>query len=375
VAVATLPNFLPVPQPIRPSNAEISEQFVAYLRTEKGLSPATIYNYRLDLTQFEKWSAGSSFTKASFKELRQYVAYLLSTVKDRSAARKVSTLRHFYKFLFMDRMISIDPMHRVVTPKFGRALPKFLSLLEIDSVLTAPPSTKPKTLQHRAMLELLYGAGLRVSELAGARLSDLNLTERYIVVRGKGDKERIAPFGHRAALAIKLHLETRRRLSPWLFAGNQGHRLSRQGVWLMVKKYFLSIGRGASPHALRHSCATHLLEAGADIRTVQTILGHSDISTTELYTHTSVQWLAKTYLEHHPRASGKHLQMTLGMEAITLGPRAILCTQCQNPVCEQSTCLCAEHLRQERRACERLRRRRGVNPWQKGGRGRPPLPE
>jgi integrase/recombinase XerD len=302
---------------------------------------------------------------AGFQDLRDYEGHLLSTAKSSSAARKVSTLRHFYKFLFMDRLITIDPMHRVQSPKIGRSLPKFLSEKEIDSLLTSSPNNDAKALRDRAILELFYAAALRVSELAGARLCDLNLAERFIVVHGKGDKERIAPFGHRAAVALKLYLEARPHFSPWLFAGHRSqHRknhISRQGVWLIVQEQSMALlGRSVSPHALRHSCATHMLEAGADIRTVQTILGHSDISTTELYTHTSVKWLRKSYMDHHPRASGKHQQMKLEMKALTPGPT--LCTQCLNPVCEESTCLCARHLQLAREAGTRNRRKRAGSP-------------
>jgi site-specific recombinase XerD len=239
-------------------------------------------------------------------------------------------------------MISLDPMHRVQSPKIGKTLPKFL----------------------------LYGAGLRASEVATARISDLNLAERFVVVHGKGDKDRIAPFGHRAALALKLYLESRRlpiksrrgrrnAIAPWLFVGREGKHVSRQRVWQIVNKCFQSVGRGVSPHALRHSCATHMLEEGADIRTVQTILGHSDISTTERYTHVSVKWLDKTYAECHPRASGKHLQMSLGLPASTLGPGVNLCTECLNP-CEEGKRLCTLHLRLASEAVKRNRERRKI---------------
>jgi site-specific recombinase XerD len=370
VAVATVPNFLPSPQPIRRSNKEIIELFVAYSRTEKGLSPLTIASYRSDLDQFSEWLVGAPIVAAGFQQLRDYEGRLLSTLKSSSAVRKVSTLRNFFKFLLMDRFITIDPMHRVQNPKIEKSLPNFLSIPEIDSVLTAPATTEPKMLRDRAMLELLYGAGLRVSELTGARLVDLNLDERVIVVHGKGDKERIAPFGHRAALALKLYLDAR-RFSRWLFPGyDQGKPITRMAVWKIVNKRFRSVGRDISPHALRHSCATHLLEAGADIRTVQIILGHSDISTTERYTHVSVQWLGKSYLEHHPRASGKHLQMKLEMKRLLPGPT--LCAECMSPVCEDSKTLCRVHQLRHRSASERFNRRAGFNPWHEGGKGRPP---
>ncbi len=251
--------------------------------------------------QFSTWIDGP-IVKTGFQEARNYEGYLLSTVKASSAARKISTLRHFFKFLFMDRFIKIDPMLRVQSPKIEKTLPNFLSLLEIDSVLTAPGSGDPRTLRDRAMLELFYAAALRASELAGARVSDLNLAERVIVVRGKGDKERIAPLGHRAELALQSYLATR-RFSGWLFPGRMGRHITRMGVWKIINKNFGVVGRSVSPHALRHSCATHMLEAGADMCTVQTILGHSDIGTTERYTHVSVKWVGKEYADHHPRAS------------------------------------------------------------------------
>ena len=403
---ASIPGGAPLPPPgdtAKPApNAKHIEQFVAYLRTEKGLAPLTVDAYQSDLIQFAEWLS-APVAKADFQKLRDYVVHLLATMTARSAARKVVTLRHFFKFLFMDRMIARDPMHRVENPKFGQSLPKFLSVSEVDSVLTASPTDHPRMLRDRAMLELLYGAGLRASELATARTSDLNLTERFILVHGKGDKERIAPFGHRAAIALKKYLETRHYLKlrarngrvnvPWLFEGNLGEHITRVAVWKIVNKCFQSVGRSVSPHALRHSCGTHLLEGGADIRTVQIILGHSDISTTELYTHTSVEWLGKTYQEHHPRASGKHLQMTLRTQTpLTPGPNIcwncndtveagktlctrhlqearesnkrramqkapltafVMCTQCSAQVCPESKNLCARHLRDGREATRR----------------------
>jgi integrase/recombinase XerD len=248
------------------TNQASIESFAAYRRAEKGLAKLTIDAYRQDLKQFAGWLR-RPIDVAGFQDFRDYEGHLLSTAKSSSTARKVSTLRHFYKFLFMDRMIAIDPMHRVQSPKIGRALPKFLSTAEVDSILTLPTTADSKTLRDRAIVELLYGAALRVSELAGARLGDLNLTERFVVVHGKGDKERIAPFGHRAALALKLHLDARPHFSPWLFAGHWSqHRknhISRQGVWKIVREHCLALGKTVSPHALRHSCATHMLESGA----------------------------------------------------------------------------------------------------------------
>jgi len=359
MAVANLPNFLFPPQPVQTANDEIIERFVAYVRVEKGLAPLTIEAYRCDLGQLSAFLGGRQLITTQRQDVGAFVGRLLSTVTARSAARKVSTLRQFFKFLCIDRHVVADPMLRVESPQGWKTLPKSLASSEINAVLTSSQSGDAKTLRDEAMLELLYGAAPRESELASARLSDLNLIDRYILVRGKGDKERIAPFGRRAAQALKQYLESRRRLSPWLFPGNREKHVTRMRVWQIVHKHFQQIGRSVSPHMLRHSCATHLLEGGADLRTIQTTLGHADISTTQIYTHVSLGWLTKSYNEHHPRATGKHQHLRLELKA-PLEPGPIICSQCQNPVCDESKCLCSRHLKLVREASKQCRRRKAL---------------
>jgi integrase/recombinase XerD len=321
-------------------NAELIARFTGYLKIEKGLARNTIQAYESDLAQLSKEFSDRKLIAARSKGLSTYVGKLLSIMTARSAARKVTCFRTFFKFLLLDGVIERDPMLRVETPKGWKTLPKWLSASEMNTVLTVPQSDNVETLRDQAIFELLYGAALRVSELVSARISDLDLTERFIRVRGKGDKERIAPFGHRAAQALKQYLEKRKslellgrpgrhwpwRYSPVLFpgrryAGKQGKHLTRQRVWQIVNKHFQQTGRSVSPHMLRHSCATALLDGGADLRTVQTILGHSEINTTQLYCHVTMEGTRKQYLEHHPRATGKHRQMRMDFQTQPQAPK------------------------------------------------------
>ncbi len=361
---------------ISQENCNLIASFIAYLRTEKGIAPLTIDAYRLDVAQFAG-SLGRDLVTAQRQDLKDYVAKLLSTMTARSVFRKVTVLRHFFKFLFPDRLVTVDPMLRVESPKFEQPLPKFLSPSEVDEALNLTGNQAhltrwghPRaylTRRDQAILELLYAAALRESEIIGVKLADVNLIDRYVLVRGKGDKERIAPFGHRAQEALKHYLAQRHLLtksSPWLFVGVRGKQLTRMRLWQIVNQCSPAIGRKVSPHMLRHSCATHMMENGADLRTVQTILGHALISTTQLYTHVSVGWIAKNYLEHHPRATGKRQQLKLPLEAagLTLAPGAVLCAHCMQPVCEKSKWYCELHLRLCREATQRSRaRKKGVH--------------
>ncbi len=234
-------------------------------------------------------------------------------MKDRSVARKLSALRHLYKYLLLDRMIVHDPTLEIDSPKQWKILPKSLAGAEIDSMLKSTETHGDSPLaaaiaeRDRAMLEVLYAAGLRVSELIGVKLEDLKLELGHVLVRGKGDKERIVPLGRAAQDAIRGYQQNARlallqgRVSPMLFVGRGGGRLSRQRVWQMVSAASAA-GRHASPHTLRHSCATHMVENGADLRTVQTILGHADISTSQIYTHVALDRLKTVYRTYHPRA-------------------------------------------------------------------------
>jgi integrase/recombinase XerD len=228
--------------------------------------------------------------------------------------RKLSAIRHLYRYLLLDGKIQKDPTLNIDSPKQWKVLPKSLSRDEVEATLSAaqPQNGSARAqalaLRDRAMLELLYAGGVRVSEVADARLEDLKLEMGYILVRGKGDKERMVPLGIPAQQSLQTYLKdsravlTKKKSSPLLFLGTGARRLTRQRVWQLVGKASLASGRHASPHMLRHSCATHMVENGADLRTVQTILGHSDISTTQIYTHVALDRLKSVYTKHHPRA-------------------------------------------------------------------------
>jgi integrase/recombinase XerD len=260
--------------------------------------------------------------------VRQYIQELFSNALDgRSVGRKLSAIRHLYRHLLLDGKIDKDPTLNIDLPKQWKVLPKALSRSEVGAMLagttladTTLSDTKPRNqtvlrqalaLRDRAMIELLYAGGVRVSEVSDARLEDLKLEMGYILVRGKGDKERMVPLGVPAQQALQQYLKnsreviSRKKNSSLLFLGTGARRLTRQRIWQLVGKASLSSGRHASPHMLRHSCATHMVENGADLRTVQTILGHSDISTTQIYTHVALDRLKSVYAKHHPRAKAK----------------------------------------------------------------------
>jgi integrase/recombinase XerD len=237
-------------------------------------------------------------------------------VKDRSVARKLSTLRHFYKYLLLDRIIKQDPTLEIDSPRQWKVLPKSLATSEIDSMLDAAGQAGDSKIsaalaqRDQTMLEVFYAGGLRVSEIINVKLEDLKLELGHILVRGKGDKERIVPIGKAAQERISAYLSDGReallkgKISSLLFVRRGGGRMTRQWVWQMVKDASAS-GRHASPHMLRHSCATHMVENGADLRTVQTILGHADISTSQIYTHVALEGLKKVYRNFHPRGKKK----------------------------------------------------------------------
>jgi len=296
----------PIPQ-------ELSS-FIDYLKIEKGLAPLTVTAYTGDIAQFAGFLKKRTLATARRQDVRDFLDHLFSHhVDGRSVARKLSALRHFYKYLLLDRHIAHDPTLNLETPRQWKVLPKALARGEIAALLEPRSNTPTKlagaiALRDRAMLETFYGGALRVSEIVGVKLEDLKLDLGYVLVRGKGDKERIVPLGMPAIQAIREYAaESREALcarkgSPLLFVARGARRMSRQWVWRMVRSASSRNGRHASPHMLRHSCATHMVEAGADLRTVQTILGHADISTTQVYTHLALDRLKNVYPEHHPRA-------------------------------------------------------------------------
>jgi integrase/recombinase XerD len=302
------------------ANARILSAFLDYLRVERGSAKLTIAAYTSDLAQFAGFleKRRQALTQARREDVRAFVQELFSNALDgRSVGRKLSAIRHLYRYLLLDGKIEKDPTLNIDSPKQWKVLPKSLSRDEVEATLAAAQPrnetalSQTLALRDRAMLELLYAGGVRVSEVADARLEDLKVDMGYILVRGKGDKERMVPLGVPAQRALQQYLTNgrevlaRKRSSPLLFLGTGARRLTRQRVWQLVGKASLASGRHASPHMLRHSCATHMVENGADLRTVQTILGHADISTTQIYTHVALDRLKSVYAKHHPRAKAK----------------------------------------------------------------------
>jgi integrase/recombinase XerD len=302
------------------ANTRTLSAFLDYLRVERGSAKLTIAAYSSDLAQFVDFleNRRQLLTNARRQDVRDFVQELFSNSLDgRSVGRKLSAIRHLYRYLLLDGKIEKDPTLNIDSPKQWKVLPKSLSREEVEATLAATqprnetPRSQALALRDRAMLELLYAGGVRVSEVADARLEDLKLDMGYILVRGKGDKERMVPLGVPAQQALQQYLKGSRevlankRSSPLIFLGTAARRLTRQRVWQLVGKASLASGRHASPHMLRHSCATHMVENGADLRTVQTILGHADISTTQIYTHVALDRLKSVYAKHHPRAKAK----------------------------------------------------------------------
>jgi integrase/recombinase XerD len=297
----------------------VMKSFLAYLRVEKGLATLTVESYTCDLVQFSEFLQVRRRTlmDARRKDVRGFLSQLFANgVKDRSVARKLSALRHFYKYLLLDRIIKHDPTLEIDSPKQWKILPKSLAKTEIISMLEEAGSAGETKLsaalaqRDQAMVEVLYAGGLRVSEIVNVKEEDLKLEFGYVLVRGKGDKERIVPIGSAAQKQISLYRNEGRKAllngksSSMLFVRRGGGRLTRQRVWQMVKEISAG-GRHASPHMLRHSCATHMVENGADLRTVQTILGHADISTSQIYTHVALDRLKTVYRNFHPRGKKK----------------------------------------------------------------------
>jgi integrase/recombinase XerD len=315
-------------------NETILQGFLDYLRVERGSAKLTIAAYSSDLVQFAGFLKARNvpLTSARREDVRDFIQDLFSNQLDgRSVGRKLSAVRHLYRYLLLDGKVDKDPTLNIDSPRQWKVLPKSLSRVEVESMLSgnvlsettamaAESSGEPRSqtarahalvLRDHAMLELLYAAGLRVSEVAGARLEDLKIDLGYILVHGKGDKERMVPLGVPAQQALQQYLNdgrsvlANRKTSALLFLGIGARRLSRQRLWQLVGKASEASGRHSSPHMLRHSCATHMVENGADLRTVQTILGHADISTTQIYTHVALDRLKSVYAKHHPRAKAR----------------------------------------------------------------------
>jgi integrase/recombinase XerD len=307
-------------------NAQVVSSFTDYLKIEKGLAALTVSAYTQDIVQFADFLARTKRTLLSARRdnVRGFVQQLFgNSVDGRSVARKLSALRHLYRFLLLDKRIDRDPTLNIPLPKQWKILPKSLARAEVQQMLSAGvtgaidlPAGKTRhaeaiALRNRAMLEVFYAGALRVSEVVTLRMEDLKLDVGYVLVRGKGDKERIVPLGRSAQEVLSGYLRHGRpvllaaKSSPLLFIARGAKKITRQRIWQMVGDASVSAGRHASPHMLRHSCATHMVENGADLRTVQTILGHADISTTQVYTHVALDRLKSVYHKHHPRAKAR----------------------------------------------------------------------
>ena len=290
------------------------ERFDDFLALEKGASVQTSHAYKLDIARFVTYvsvKGASSPTNVGVRMLREYVYHLKDLgLSAASIRRNVSAVRTYFKFLVGEGHVVRDPSERLETPKRWRTLPEVLAVEEVEKLLAAPSLDEPLAFRDRAMLELAYGAGLRVSEWISLSVRDVMLQDHLVRVFGKGAKERLVPIGRRAIAAIAVYL---RELRPSLekgegkgilFLNARGQPLSRMGAWKILRKYVKQAGitKPVSPHTLRHSFATHLLEGGADLRAVQEMLGHVDISTTQIYTHVDREYLRTVHKQFHPRS-------------------------------------------------------------------------
>jgi integrase/recombinase XerD len=291
---------------------DVLNLFLDYLSVEKGLSANTILSYGRDLEKYLLFlnKERIDWSRADEENLVRFIHHQsLAGLQARSRARLISALKSFYRFLVLDGLVKKDPAANLSSPKTWLSLPKYLTVEEVNALLRQPDDKDLHGLRDRAMLEVLYATGLRASELIHLRPKDLNLDDGYLICRGKGGKERVVPLGRSAAAATKRYIEEARpqlqkKPAEALFLTRLGDPFTRQGFWKMLREYALKAGlaRKISPHILRHSFATHLLERGADLRSVQLMLGHSQITTTKIYTHVSRERLRQVYDRYHPRA-------------------------------------------------------------------------
>lgn len=288
------------------------ERFLDALWLERGLSENTLSAYRSDLQALSQWLQLQQLDLVSAGRA-DLLGYLQQRVeegaKPRSSARLLSSIRRFYRYLVRERLVSEDPSSRIDAPKLGRSLPKSLTEEEVEALLGAPDTSNLLGMRDRAMLEVLYASGLRVSELVGLVLPQLNLQQGLVKVIGKGNKERLVPLGEEALSWLERYVRETRGLllgavqSDVLFPSRRGSAMTRQAFWQLIKRYALlaGISKSLSPHTLRHAFATHLLNHGADLRVVQLLLGHSSLSTTQIYTHVARERLKNLHAIHHPR--------------------------------------------------------------------------
>jgi integrase/recombinase XerD len=290
------------------------DAYISYLRDVRRMSDNTIESYARDLAQLAAYAeqSGKPIERLDRRDLEAFVRSLMTSgLAPRSVARAVACVRGFFKFTAAEQKLDQNPADDLKSPRAWASLPKFLSLEEVDRLLAQPDVTTPRGLRDKALIEVLYATGLRVSELVSLRAGDLHMDEGYLTCIGKGDKQRIVPMGQESADWVRRYLRDgrtpllRKRQSPWLFVNaRDGGPLSRIGFWKVLKAYGKSAGlsRELSPHVLRHSFATHLLDRGADLRMIQVMLGHADLSTTQIYTHVLEARLKAVYDRFHPRS-------------------------------------------------------------------------
>jgi len=281
------------------------EKFTRYLEIEKNYSQHTILNYNLDLEDFKKFISDQEIEKIDYLTLRKYLAFLKEkNLNNRTIVRHISTLRSFFKFLTREGYIKTNPAASLLTMKMDKHLPSFLTEGEVTKLIESAASKDERGLRDRAILETFYSTGMRISELAGLNGEDLDIIGGIVKVMGKGKKERLVPIGEVAIAAIRAYLEKRSKQTEAIFLNKNGKRITTRGIRNIVTKYLrlASIKQGVSAHTLRHSFATHLLNRGADLRSVQELLGHANLSTTQIYTHLTTERLKSVYDKAHPRA-------------------------------------------------------------------------
>jgi integrase/recombinase XerD len=289
------------------------ETFIDAIWMERGLSENTLNAYRTDLSGLAKWLYSQyqqDLLHASRSQILDYLSDRVTQgIKSRSTARLLSSIKRFYQYCVREQSIKEDPSDRIDAPKLGRSLPKFLSEAEVEALLDAPDLKDPLGVRDRTMLELLYATGLRVSELVALKMDQINLRQGVVRVQGKGNKERLVPLGEEALSWLEDYLkDARHQITPaaasdYVFTTRRQSAMTRQAFWYLIKRYANKVGikKHLTPHTLRHCFATHLLNHGADLRVVQMLLGHSDLSTTQIYTHVARERLRSLHAAHHPR--------------------------------------------------------------------------
>ncbi len=293
---------------------QLLDSFLSYLAIEKGLSKNTIESYGRDvrkLTLFLNQNKISEVNDVKYDNILDFLSHLKKQqFSDTTTARTIVSIKQFFKYLLIEKILKEDPSSQIQTPKMKKAIPGVISLEDVEKILAAPDESTPEGIRDIAMLEVLYATGIRVSELIGLKLNEVNFEMGFVIVYGKGSKERIVPIGEQAQEKLKVYMQHSRLLllksreAKELFVTRRGKGMTRQGFWKLIKTYALKSGitKDISPHTLRHSFATHLLERGADLRTIQIMLGHSDISTTQIYTHVENERLKEIHKKYHPRS-------------------------------------------------------------------------